>query len=90
MKNYCFVSYRKEMNLPDGIYNGKYNKEPAIIRIEFSLPTWVQFIGFMKDVDGEETVNRNCIFDAKGILHSSVQLLLPAQELQLLTLNQQP
>lgn len=31
---YSFVQYHPNIKLPDGIYNGKYNKEPVVIRVE--------------------------------------------------------
>ena len=71
MKQYEFVGYRKEVNYPDGIYNALYNGEPSVIRIKGGEPVWVQFI------------DRNAIYDKRGILLSSVELLLPAQQLQL-------
>lgn len=69
MKQYTFVQYRKEVVYPDGIYNALYNGEPTIIRIKEGIITWVQFI------------ERTAIFDSRGVLHSSVELLLPAQQL---------
>lgn len=80
-KNYSFIQYSESMILPDGVYNGKYNAEPSIIRIKEGKPVWVQFIGFIKDED----VRRSCIFDPKGIMYSNVELLLPAQEIKLQT-----
>lgn len=71
MKQYTFVQYRQGVIYPDGIYNSLYNKEPSIIRIKDGIPVWVQFI------------ERSAIYDKKGILSSSVELLLPAQQIQL-------
>lgn len=75
---HSFVRYHPDIMLPDGIYNGKYNKEPAIIRIFGGEPTYVSFIGFI-NAEGE---NRpSSIFDKRGILDSSVELLLKSQVL---------
>lgn len=77
---YSFIQYRDSMNLPDGIYNGLYNKEPAIIRMFAGLPEFVSFIGYIKN--GESKSDN--IFDPKGILHSSIEILLPAQTLTII------
>jgi len=69
MKKYQFIQYRDSMKLPDGIYNALYNKDPSIIRITDGKPVFVQHIGNSR------------IFDPKGIILSSVELLLPAQEI---------
>lgn len=87
MKNYCFVQYRQEMNLPNGIYNGLYNKEPSIIRLQDGIPVWVTFIGFMKHYDGKDEVRSSSIFKPEGIIHSNVELLLPAQEIEVKFIN---
>lgn len=71
MNQYTFVQYKQGINYPDGIYNALYNKEPSVIRIKDNIPVWVQFI------------ERNCIFDKRGILLSSVELLLPAQQINI-------
>jgi hypothetical protein len=68
--NYSFIQYSDKIRLPNGIYNGLYNREPAIIRIKDGLPVYVQFI------------EKSAIFDARGILYSSVEILLPAQEFE--------
>lgn len=68
MKQYSFVQYLKEIKYPNGIYNALYNGEPTIIRIKDGEPVWVQFI------------DRSAIYDKRGILLSSVELLLPAQQ----------
>ena len=71
------------MVLPDGIYNGRYNKEPAIIRIKGHIPVYVSFIGFI-NAEGE---NRpSSIFDPKGIMLSNVEVLIPAQDFNLHTM----
>lgn len=75
--NFSFVQYYETMIFPDGIYNGKYNKEPALIRIQDGKPVWVQFIGFMK----EDEPRCSSIFNPKGIMNSNVEILLPAQKL---------
>ena len=77
-KQFEFIQYRDTMKIPDGIYNGLYNKEPSVIRMENSIPTWVTFIGFMKN----DEPKGNSIFKAAGIMHSNVELLLPAQTLK--------
>jgi hypothetical protein len=88
MKKYCFIQYRQEMKLPDGIYNGRYNKQPSIIRIKDSIPVWVTFIGFMKHYEGKDkVVSGMSIFKPEGITHSNVELLLPAQELEVRLIN---
>lgn len=71
MNTFTFVQYRKEVVYPDGIYNALYNGEPTVIRIKEGVPVWVQFI------------ERNAIYDKRGILLSSVELLLPSQKLPL-------
>ena len=71
MKQYTFVQYRQGVNYPDGIYNALYNKEPSVIRIKDHIPVWVQFI------------ERSAIYDKRGILLSSVELLLPSQQINL-------
>lgn len=76
--NYSFVNYYETIKYPDGIYNGRYNEEPAIIRISEGKPTWVQFIGFMKNNEPR----CSSIFDARGITSSNVELLIPAQKLE--------
>jgi hypothetical protein len=69
------------MKLPDGIYNGRYNREPCVIRLKDFLPVWVTFIGYMKHYEGEDVViSGNSIFKPQGIMHSNVELLLPAQQ----------
>jgi hypothetical protein len=75
MANYSFIQYNEKLFYPDGIYNALYNKEPSIIRIEKGKPVWVQFIGFMKN----DEPRCSSIFDAKGIMSSSVELLVKAQ-----------
>lgn len=66
---YHFVLWSDVMNhvnvFGDGIYNGLYNKEPAIIRVKEGEPVTIQFI------------EGNAIFDKRGILLSSVEILLP-------------
>lgn len=68
MKQYQFVLWSEIMDyvkvLHDGVYNGRYNAEPALIRVEDGEPAWVQFIG------------NSSIFSQKGILLSNVELLL--------------
>jgi hypothetical protein len=66
---YSFIQVTDSMILPDTIYNGRYNKEPAIITIKDGKTSWVQF------------TNRSAIFDPKGIMISNVEVLLPAQNL---------
>ncbi len=75
---HSFIQYHPDIVLPDGIYNGKYNKEPAIIRIHGGEPTYVSFMGFI-NADGED--RPSSIFDKKGILASSVEILLRSQVL---------
>jgi hypothetical protein len=77
MNLYSFIQYRKEMNLPDGIYNALYNKEPSVIRVKDGIPVYVSFIGFIKN----DEPRPSSIFSEKGVLHSSVELLLPAQKI---------
>lgn len=72
-----FIQYYETMILPDGVYNGKYNKEPALIRIKEGKPIWVQFIGFMKN----DEPTYSSIYNAKGILSSSVEILVPSQKI---------
>lgn len=67
--NYSFVNYWKDIQFPDGVYNGRYNKEPALIRIENGIPQFVQFM------------ENSSIYKASGILLSSVEILLPAQKI---------
>lgn len=76
--SYSFVQYHPDIMLPDGIYNGKYNKEPAIIRIFGGEPTYVSFIGFL-NAEGES--KSSAIYDKKGIMASNVELLLRSQVL---------
>lgn len=68
MENYTFVQLTDSMKMPDTIYNGRYNKEPAIIRIKDGKPAYVQFI------------ENSSIFKPEGILLSNVELLLPSQK----------
>lgn len=82
MKNYSFVQYSSTMKIPNGVYNGKYNSEPCLIRIENCIPVWVEFCGFIKHYEGQDEVAHCCVFSPKGIMHSNVELLLPAQELK--------
>lgn len=79
MSEYSFIQYRKEMNLPDGIYNGKYNSEPTIIRMKDGIPVYVTFIGFL-NADGEP--RSSSIYNHKGVTHSNVELLIPAQKIK--------
>lgn len=68
MKQYQLVSWNEISKYPkqigDTIYCGLYNGEPSVIRIENNEPVFVQFI------------DNNRIFDKKGILLSSIELLL--------------
>lgn len=73
---HSFIQYHPDIVLPDGVYNGKYNKEPAIIKIYGGRPTYVSFIGFL-DADGES--RSSAIFDERGILASNVEILLKSQ-----------
>lgn len=75
---HSFVQYHPDIMLPDGIYNGKYNKEPAIIRIYGGVPVYVSFIGFLS-AEGES--RSSAIYDKKGILASNVEILLKSQVL---------
>lgn len=84
MKNYTTAGYRREMNLPDGIYNGFYNSEPVVIRMKDHAPTYVSFIGFF-DAGGEP--RPSSIYDPKGVTLSNVELLLPQQQVDLSFLN---
>lgn len=83
MKNYTTVNYRREMNLPDGIYNGFYNSEPVVIRMKDHVPTYVSFIGFL-DAEGEP--RSSSIYDPKGVTLSNVEVLLPQQQVDLSSL----
>jgi hypothetical protein len=71
-----FIQYHPDMILPDGIYNGKYNKEPCVIRIHGGQPVYISFIGFI-NAEGEN--KEASIFSPKGILSSSVEILLKSQ-----------
>lgn len=71
-----FVQYHPDILFPDGIYNGRYNKEAAIIRIRGGRPVYVSFIGSLNS-DGESV--GHCIYNEKGILASSVEILLKSQ-----------
>lgn len=73
---HSFVQYHPDIILPDGVYNGRYNKEPSIIRILGGRPVYVSFIGFL-DAEGES--RSSCIFDERGIMASSVEILLKSQ-----------
>ena len=73
---YSFVQYHPDIILPDGVYNGRYNKEPAIIRIHGGEPTYVSFIGFL-NAEGES--RSSSIFDKRGIMASNVEILLKSQ-----------
>lgn len=75
---HSFIQYHPNVILPDGIYNGKYNKEPVIIRIQGGEPVYVSFIGFL-DADGES--RPSAIFDKRGIIPSNVEILLRSQVL---------
>lgn len=77
MNSFSFVQYYETIVFPDGVYNGKYNKEAALIRIKEGRPVWVQFIGFIKN----DEPKCSSIFNAKGITNSNVELLIPAQRL---------
>jgi len=70
MKTYQYLDYRKEMNLPDGIYRGRYNKEVAIIEFKDGIPVYVQFF-------------KSACW--AGFIHSSIEIMLPTQEIQLTT-----
>lgn len=76
--SYSFVQYHPDIMLPDGIYNGKYNNEPALIKIFGGRPVYVSFIGFL-NADGES--QSSAIFNEKGIMASNVELLLKSQTL---------
>lgn len=76
--SHSFVQYHPDILLPDGIYNGKYNKEPAVIKIRGGRPVYVSFIGFL-NAEGES--RSSAIFDEKGIMASNVELLLKSQTL---------
>jgi len=77
MKNqFSFIQYSEGMYLPNGVYCGRYNKEPSVIRIEKGKPVYVSFIGFIKEGESRSSA----IFDARGIMISNVEILLPAQE----------
>lgn len=69
------------MNLPDGVYNGKYNSEVCIIRLKYGIPVWVQFIGYIKHYEGKDKRCYDSLFDPIGIMHSNVELLIPSQEI---------
>lgn len=84
MKNYTTLNYRREMNLPDGIYNGFYNGEPVVIRMKDHIPVYVSFIGFLY---AEREPRSSCIYDPKGVTLSNVEVLLPQQELNLTSTN---
>lgn len=75
---HSFIQYHPDIYLPDGVYNGRYNKEPSIIRIHGGVPFYVSFIGFL-NAEGES--QSSSIFDEKGILSSSVEILLKSQVL---------
>lgn len=74
--SYSFIQYHPDIILPDGIYNGRYNKEPVVIKILGGRPVYVSFIGFL-NADGES--RSSAIFDEKGIMASNVELLLKSQ-----------
>ena len=76
---HSFVQYHPDIVLPDGIYNGMYNKEPAIIRIYGGEPTYVSFIGFL-NTDGES--QSSAIFDKRGIIASNVEILLKSHQIE--------
>lgn len=78
MNNFSFVQYSPNIFYPDGVYNGLYNREPALIRIEGGIPVYVTFMGFL-DADGES--QSSSIYDIEGIMASNVELLLKAQVL---------
>jgi hypothetical protein len=65
------------MRLPDGVYNGRYNKEHALIRITDGVPCYVTFMGFLNS-NGEPS--SSFIYNQRGITTSNVELLLPAQQ----------
>jgi hypothetical protein len=66
---FSYVDYRKEMNLPDGIYKGRYNQEIAIIEFKEGLPVFVQL--FKSSCWG-------------GFIHSSIEILIPSQQIPIL------
>lgn len=68
MKTFNWIQYKESMKLPDGIYNCLYNKEPSILQVKDNKPSRIQFINTK-------------IFDGKGILFSSVEILLPSQKI---------
>ena len=68
-RKYSFIQYMDGMKIPNGIYNALYNKEHSIIKFKDFEPVFVQFI------------NNSSIYDKKGILKSSIEILLPAQTL---------
>lgn len=78
---FSFIQVTESMKLPDGVYNGRYNKEPALIRIDNNIPVWVQFIGFIKHYEGQDKRCDSCIYDARGIMISNVEVLLKSHEL---------
>jgi len=77
-EGHAFIQYHPDIMLPDGIYNGRYNKEPAIIRIHGGEPTYVSFIGFL-NAEGES--RSSAIYDKRGIMASNVEILLKSQVL---------
>lgn len=80
MKQFEFIQYVPGMNLPDKIYNARYNGETALILFKNGEPHFVQFMdNFAKDREEAATPCR--IFKKGGIMASSVEVLVPCQEI---------
>lgn len=77
MNTYKLVSYSPAMQLPDALFNGLYNGEPALILFRNNEPHYVQFIANHAATAGKHATT-HCIYDKSGILASSVEILLPA------------
>ncbi len=67
-KTFVFLQLKENVNYADGLYNGKYNAEPALIMIKDNKPSYVQFS------------NNSSIYERRGILLSSVEILVEEQK----------
>lgn len=76
-ENYQFIGIHESIKYSDGVYNGRYNGEAALIRIKGGIPVFVTFMGFIKcDESGNEIPNCSNIYKPEGIILSNVELLL--------------
>ncbi len=71
MKSFVFLQIKQGVEYPNGLYNGRYNSESALITIADGKPSYVQF------------TNNSSIFKPSGILLSSTEILVEQQNINL-------